>query len=56
MSNLHKRIARVLGWSTNETHGFCLQSLRELVRPVDPKLAAEITERITSGSYIRGDS
>lgn len=53
--SLHKKIAKVLGWSTNETHGFSLQSLRELVRPVDPKLADEISQRITSGDYIRED-
>jgi len=51
---LHERIAEVLGWPVKDTYGFDLQSLRELVRHKSPKLAAEITERIQTGSYIVG--
>jgi hypothetical protein len=51
---MHRRIAAVLGWSVKETQGFSLQSLRELVRPLDPTLANEISESIRSGVYVRG--
>ncbi len=40
--NLHQRIAHVLGWTLAETQGFSLQALRDVVRPVSPKLANEI--------------
>jgi hypothetical protein len=41
--NLHERIAKALGWTVKETQGFSLLALRDLVRPVDEKLAHEIT-------------
>jgi hypothetical protein len=41
--NLHARVAAVLGWTESETQSFSLLSLRELVRPVSPKLAHELT-------------
>jgi hypothetical protein len=43
MESLHERIARALGWTVEETQGFSLLSLRDLVGPISPKLAHEIT-------------
>jgi len=50
--DLYERIARALDWPVEEVRRFSLQSLRDLVRPVDPKLAEEMTRAIASGSYI----
>jgi hypothetical protein len=49
MLTLDERIARALGWTVGEVQGFSLQSLRELVRSVDPKLAEEISRVVRSG-------
>lgn len=49
---LKTRIAAVLGWSQADTDSLSLLSLREIVKPVSPKLAAEITEAVRSGSCI----
>ncbi len=46
---LYERIAEALGWSVKATQSFSLYALRELVRPVSPKLAGEITEAIRLG-------
>jgi len=54
MNTLHARIAKALGWTEAETQSFSFQSLRDLVRPVSPKLTAELDEAIQSGSYIVG--
>lgn len=51
---LHARIAKALGWTIEETHGYPLLSLRELVRPIDAKLTAALTERIRDGAAIVG--
>lgn len=40
---LHERIAAVLNWTVEEMRSFSLPALRDLVRPVSPKLAEEIT-------------
>lgn len=50
---MHERIAKALGWTEEQVKGFSLQSLRELVRPISPKLAAELDEAIRGGSYIK---
>lgn len=50
--SLHERIASALGWTVEQTQSFSLQALRDLVRPVSPKLAAEISEQIQTGAYI----
>jgi hypothetical protein len=50
--SLHERIAAALGWTVKETQSFSLASLRELVRPVSPKLAYELTVTIQTGDYI----
>jgi len=47
MNTLHERIAQALGWTLESTQSFSMPALRELVRPVSPKLAAAITERMT---------
>ena len=54
MSDLHDRIAKALGWSTKDVQSLSMQSLRDLVRPVDPNLARELDYVIQSGAYIRG--
>ena len=52
--SLHERIAAALGWSVQETQGFSLQALRDLVRSVDPKLAEEISDLVARGGHISG--
>jgi hypothetical protein len=49
---LHERIAVTLGWSAADVLSFSLLSLRELVRPIDPRLAGEISARLTNPTYI----
>lgn len=51
-NNIHARIAEALGWTIEEVQSFSLQTLRDLVRPVSPKLAREITLSIP-GSIVR---
>lgn len=46
---LHEKIAKALGWSLSDVKSFSLQSLRDLVRPVDSALAEEITKAIQNG-------
>lgn len=50
---LHERIATVLGWTVKDTQSLSLHSLRELVRPLDRGLAAEISGVITSARVLR---
>src|SRR5258708_71182 len=52
--DLRARIARALGWTEQEASSFSLQSLREMVRPVDPGLVREIDDEIRSGRYVYG--
>ena len=54
MSDLHDRVAKTLGWSTRDVQSLSMQSLRDLVRPVDPDLARELDYAIQSGAYVRG--
>jgi len=49
MDKLHERIAKRLGWTKRETESVSLQALRDLVHPVDAKLAHEITQAIREG-------
>lgn len=49
---LKARIAKVLGWTERDAAGFSLAALRELVRPLSPKLAAEVDEAIRTGSVV----
>lgn len=56
MSDLHDRAARALGWSADDVRSVSMQSLRDLVRPVDPNLAQEISLAIQSGAYITPSS
>jgi hypothetical protein len=53
MSDLHERIAKALGWSVKDAQSLSMHSLRDLVRPVDPQLAQEMSHVIQSGAYIR---
>ncbi len=50
--DLHQRIAEALGWSLEDVQSFSLPALRELVRPVSPKLADHITETIHLGMHV----
>jgi hypothetical protein len=52
---LRERIAEALGWKVEDTHSFSLHTLREIVRPVSPKLANELSIVIRDGSYIVGE-
>lgn len=53
---MHEKIAKALGWTVSETQTFSLPTLRDLVRPVDPELAQEISNVIQRGSHIVGPS
>ena len=55
MSDLHDRVAKALGWSARDVRAVSMQSLRDLVRPVDPDLAQELSYAIQSGAYVRGE-
>jgi hypothetical protein len=52
LSDLHDRIARALNWSPADVRSFSMQSLRDLVHPVNPNLAREMDLVIRSGAYI----
>jgi predicted RNA binding protein YcfA (HicA-like mRNA interferase family) len=52
-SDLRVRIAQRLGWTKEQVDSMSLPSLRELVRPADPKLAQEISDTIASEGHIR---
>lgn len=49
---LHERIAEALGWSVEDARSFSLAALRDLVLPIDKKLAHEITLVIRSGAVM----
>lgn len=49
---LTERVAAALGWSVEDVQSMSYQSLRDLVRPVSEKLAAELTSAMRSGAYI----
>ncbi len=51
---MHERAAKALGWSVADTQSMSLAALRELVRPVNPQLAGEMSRAIQSGSHIKG--
>jgi ElaB/YqjD/DUF883 family membrane-anchored ribosome-binding protein/DNA-directed RNA polymerase subunit RPC12/RpoP len=50
--SLHDRIAKALKWSMKDVQSMSLASLRELVRPVDKKLADEISTVIQKGGHL----
>lgn len=52
--SLRERIAACLKWTVQDTYGFSLESLREMVRPVDRGLAQEVSSIIYSGKHITG--
>jgi hypothetical protein len=49
---LHDRIAEALNWNIEETWGFSLAAMRDLVRPVDPELAQDITLAIEGIGHV----
>jgi hypothetical protein len=53
---LHQRIAAALGWTEDQAKSFSLAALRDLVRPVNAKLAHELTQLIQSGGVIDFDA
>jgi hypothetical protein len=54
VSDLHDRAAKALGWSVRDVQSLSMQSLRDLVRPVDADLARQMDYVIQSGAYIHG--
>lgn len=50
---LHERIAKALGWTLADTQSLSLLTLRDLVRPVIPKLAHEITVTVEGQSFLK---
>lgn len=50
--SLHERIAAALGWTVKDAQSLSLASLREMVRPVSPKLTHELTVAIEGGTLI----
>lgn len=51
---MHERAAKALGWSVADTQSMSLAALRDMVRPVNPELAGEMTRAIQKGSHIIG--
>ena len=49
---LHERVAAALGWTVAEAQTLPLAALREMVRPVSPKLAHELTDAIRNPQSI----
>lgn len=50
--DLHAKIAVALSWCDAEMRSVSLQSLRDLVRPLRPELADEISEAIQTGRVV----
>lgn len=50
--DIKERIATCLKWTVADVNSMSMQSLRELVRPVSQKLAAEITQVVQSGGVL----
>jgi hypothetical protein len=53
--DLHEQIAETLGWSLADVQSFNLRALRELVRPVNPKIAQRIGWEINKPSHYIGE-
>jgi hypothetical protein len=53
---MHIRIAKALGWTVQKTQTLSLPALRELVRPISPKLANAISECIRTGVLVDLDN
>ena len=51
-TTIHERIAAALNWSIKDVQSFSLITLRDLVRPLNAKLASEMDEIIRSGRVI----
>ena len=44
--DLHARVAKALNWPIEDAQAFSLQALRDLLRLVNPELAAEVGQAI----------
>lgn len=53
-NDLRKRIAAVLGWSVEDTRGFGLSTLTELVRGKDATLHVELRKLLQTGEHLFG--
>jgi hypothetical protein len=53
-ATLHDRAAHVLDWPIEDVRSMSLQSLREHVRYVDPRLAEAISDEVSSGRHVGG--
>lgn len=52
--DLRRRAAEALGWSHSDVRSVSMASLRDLVRPVDPQLAREMSYHIQSDRAVQG--
>jgi hypothetical protein len=52
--DLTARIADILHWSTQDVRSVPIASLREIVRPVSPKLTYELTVLISGPTLLLG--
>lgn len=52
IDRFHRRAEQALGWKEGESASFSLLALRDLLHPVAPKLAFEITQLIQSGRVL----
>lgn len=52
---LRRRVADALGWTVEQTQGFSVPSLRELVRRKHPDLALEIDGVVQRGDHVLGE-
>jgi hypothetical protein len=50
--DLHARIAKALNWPVEDAQAFTLQALRDLLRLVNPELAAEVGQALAG--VVRG--
>ena len=52
LESLHGRIAKALKWNLRDVQSMSLATLRDLIRPISPKLAEEISQGIQNSSHI----
>jgi len=52
--SLRERIATALGWTVEQVQSFSLPALRDVVRPVSPKLASAVTAEMAKVTRAEG--